>query len=134
MFEILRKSLTTGIVTTDYPLGPAAVSSQNRGRPEIDFGKWRDARPAADICPTGAITVDDAQGIRQAGLDLGKCIFCGLCADIDPAIRMTQDCELAATRRASLHLQARYRLKLDGSHAQLLDTPFGAREIGRAHV
>ena len=54
MFEIIRKSLATGVVTTDYPQTPAEVSSQARGRPEIDFAKWKDARPAVAACPTGA--------------------------------------------------------------------------------
>jgi Ni,Fe-hydrogenase III small subunit/formate hydrogenlyase subunit 6/NADH:ubiquinone oxidoreductase subunit I len=123
MFEILRKSLTTGIVTTDYPRHAAAVSAQNRGRPEINFTHWRDARPAAEVCPTGAIALQDKNGLRETELDLGKCTFCGLCAEIDPAIRMTQECELAATRRASLQARVRYRLNADGSHAELLQTP-----------
>src|SRR5690349_1289831 len=102
MFEILRKSLMTGIVTTSYPLVPAEVSSQARGKPEIDFTRWRDARPAAAVCPTGAIVCEDRNGVRQAGLDLGKCTFCGLCAEVDPAIQMTRECELASTRREAL--------------------------------
>jgi len=34
----------------------------------------------------GAISHEDANGRRIARLDLAKCIFCGLCAEIDPAI------------------------------------------------
>ncbi len=33
MFDILRKSLKTGIVTTAYPLSPAEVTSHAGGRP-----------------------------------------------------------------------------------------------------
>jgi Ni,Fe-hydrogenase III small subunit len=95
----------------------------NRGRPEVDFLKWRDARPAAEVCPTGAISVQDRGGVRQAELDLGQCTFCGLCAEVETAIRMTPDCELAATRRSALRQRARYRLQADGSHAELLDSP-----------
>src|SRR5438270_13706508 len=102
MLQILRKSFTTGIVTTDYPATAPAVSSQARGRPEIDFAQWKDAQPAAAICPTGAISFADNDGTRTARLDLGKCIFCGLCADVDAAIRMTNVCELAASQRESL--------------------------------
>ena len=123
MFDILRKSLATGVVTTDYPLAPPALSSQARGRPEIDFAKWRDARPAAQVCPTGAITCEDKDGIRTAGLDLAYCVFCGLCAEADPAIRMTTQCELATNCRAHLKTGARYKLRPDGTHDRLLDTP-----------
>ncbi len=55
MLNLLRKNLGTGIVTTRYPATPPEVSRAARGRPEIDWPKWADARPAAAICPTGAI-------------------------------------------------------------------------------
>jgi Ni,Fe-hydrogenase III small subunit/formate hydrogenlyase subunit 6/NADH:ubiquinone oxidoreductase subunit I len=120
MFEVLNKSLRTGVVTTRYPATPAEVSANARGRPEIDWANWRDARPAAKICPTGAIAFTDAAGERTASLDLAKCVFCGLCAEADQAIRMTNACELAANSRERLRSSARYRLKADGSHDGLL--------------
>jgi Ni,Fe-hydrogenase III small subunit/ferredoxin len=127
MFETLRQSLKTGIVTTRYPDTPAEVSRRARGKPEIDWPNWQDARPAAAVCPTGAIECCDESGTpaatRTATLDLGKCIFCGLCADVDPAIRMTPQCELAARSRQSLRHTARYRLNDDGTHQQLLAAP-----------
>jgi Ni,Fe-hydrogenase III small subunit/formate hydrogenlyase subunit 6/NADH:ubiquinone oxidoreductase subunit I len=121
MFEILRNSLNTGVVTTSYPQTPAEVSEFSRGRPEIDWKAWKDARPAARVCPTGAISCADANGVRTASLDLGKCVFCGLCADADKAIRMTNHCELAACSRQSLLSSARYRLKADGSHENMIE-------------
>src|SRR5438034_5584631 len=102
MFEILRKSLSTGVVTTSYPETPPEVSTSARGRPEIDWANWKDARPASAICPTGAISQEDGKGQRVARLDLSKCIFCGLCADVDKAIRMTNICECAARSRDEL--------------------------------
>ena len=111
MFDILRKSLATGVVTTDYPQTPAEVSSQARGRPEIDFAKWKDARPAVAACPTGALACEDSGGTRTVTLDLGKCTFCGLCAEADPAIRMTNVCELAARRKADLVTTAQVRTR-----------------------
>jgi Ni,Fe-hydrogenase III small subunit/formate hydrogenlyase subunit 6/NADH:ubiquinone oxidoreductase subunit I len=123
MFDILRKSLSTGIVTTDYPLAPAELSKSARGCPEIDFAQWRDARPAAAACPTGAISIEESHGTRRARLDLALCTFCGLCADVDPAIRMTGHCELATTRRETLRSEARYLLKRDGTHEKLISAP-----------
>ncbi len=118
MFEILRKSLATGIVTTDYPLAPAEVSNQARGRPEIDFANWKDARPAVAACPTGALACIDSGRTRAVTLDLGKCTFCGLCAEADTAIRMTNACELAARRTADLVTTAKYELGPDGAQAE----------------
>src|SRR5438128_279654 len=102
MFNILRKSLSTGVVTTAYPDAGPEVSTRARGRPEIDWANWKDARPGAKVCPTGAISYEDKEGQRLARLDLAKCTFCGLCAEVDQNIRMTNFCECAASRREAL--------------------------------
>lgn len=120
MFEILRKSLRTGVVTTNYPDAPADISKAARGKPEIDFANWKDARPAAAVCPTGAISYQDAGTRRDARLDLAQCIFCGLCAEVDKAIRMTNVCQCAARRRDNLVTTAAYNLNPDGTHARMI--------------
>src|SRR5438094_7620598 len=102
MFETLRQSLKIGVVTTSYPQTPPEVSSRARGRPEIDWANWKDARPGAAICPTGAINYEEFNGERIVRLDLAKCIFCGLCADVDDSIHMTNICECAARSREEL--------------------------------
>lgn len=123
MFEILRKSLTTGIVTTSYPEMPAEVAAHSRGKPEFDFADWKDARPAAAVCPTGAITCLEHDGSRAVTFDLASCTFCGLCADADNTIRMTNACELAAGSRNDLLTTARYELKPDGTQSRLSAGP-----------
>jgi Ni,Fe-hydrogenase III small subunit/ferredoxin len=123
MFDILRKSMATGVVTTTYPKTPAELSPQARGRPEIDFAKLKDARGAAAACPTNALACVDHAGHRCVTLDLAKCTFCGLCAEADPAIRMTNECELASTRKESLQVKVRYELGPDGAHRTLLTAP-----------
>ena len=123
MFEILRKSLRTGVVTTSYPETPVEISRFARGRPEIDWPQWKDARPAAAACPTGAISFQDAGERRNVRLDLAKCTFCGLCAEADKAIRMTNVCECAARRREDLVTEASYSLKPDGRHERLVGHP-----------
>ncbi len=134
MFNILRKSFATGVVTEGYPQAePGPEFGLLRGCPEIDFANWKDARAAVGICPTGAIACADSDGTRDATLDLGACIFCGLCADVDPAIRMTNRCELAARRPADLRTSAKYELNPDGTHRKLsLVSPSVHRdELGR---
>ncbi len=124
MFKILQKSFKTGIVTETYPKTPARVSAGFRGRPEFDFERWRDARPAAEACPTDAITVRDDGGSRQVTVDYGLCVFCGQCADVSPdgAVRVTREFELAARDRRDLVVAAEYALHPDGSHRQLTAT------------
>lgn len=123
MFEILRKSLTTGIVTTAYPRTPAELSVHARGRPEIEFANWKDARPAAAACPTGALACTDAGATRTVALDLGKCTFCGLCAEVDRAIRMASAFEPASRRRQDLITTAMYELQPDGTQQRLTNHP-----------
>ena len=124
MFKILQKTLATGIATVEYPDVPAVVSPHFRGRPEFDFASWSDARPAAEVCPTGAILVADADGRRRVRVDYGLCVFCGQCADVtaDGAVRVTTEFELATHHRASLILEAEYRLNPNGTHQQWLAT------------
>lgn len=120
MFEILRKSLATGIVTRPFPEPlPASAAGFARGRPEIDFASWKDARPAVAACPTGALGCSEKDGTREVVLDLGKCTFCGLCAEADPAITMSRQCELATRRRERLITRAVYELNAEGAQKRL---------------
>lgn len=121
MFKIIQKTIATGIVTTKYPDEPAQVSEHFRGRPSFAFEKWTDARPAAEICPTGAISVSDEDDSRKVTVDYGLCVFCGLCAGAssDQAVQITQEFEMASAHRRSLVLTAEYSLNTDGLHREL---------------
>src|SRR5258708_19629463 len=78
MFKILQKTVSTGIVTINYPAEPAKISEHSRGRPSFDFDKWKDARPAAEVCPTVAISLSDKGDSRKVTVDYGLCVSCGL--------------------------------------------------------
>jgi Ni,Fe-hydrogenase III small subunit/formate hydrogenlyase subunit 6/NADH:ubiquinone oxidoreductase subunit I len=121
MFKILNQTLKTGIVTIGYPDAPTVVSERFRGAPHFDFEHWRDARPAAEACPTEAISIVELDNSRRVTVDYGLCIFCGQCAEanIDGAVRITRQFELATKERRDLVLAAEYSLNLDGSHNQL---------------
>jgi Ni,Fe-hydrogenase III small subunit len=121
MFEIIRKSLATGIVTKQSPFdGGVPGSGFGRGRPQIDFANWKDAHPAVEACPTGALACNDSNLKRTVTLDLGKCTFCGLCSEADGTISMSRQCELPAQRREDLITTAVYRLGSDGSQIGFL--------------
>lgn len=126
MFNILQKTVRTGIVTVNYPAEPAKISEHFRGRPSFDFEKWKDARPAADVCPSGAISRCDQGHCRTVTVDYGRCVFCGLCAEAssDPAVQITREFELATSDRQNLVVTAEYTLNADGTHG-------GLREIHR---
>lgn len=121
MFKIIQKTIATGIVTTNYPDEPAQLSEHFRGRPSFAFEKWTDARPAAEVCPTGAISVCDEGDSRRVTVDYGLCVFCGLCAGVssDAAVYITQEFEMASADRANLILTAEYSLNTDRTHREL---------------
>src|SRR6266568_4976261 len=121
MFKILQKTIKTGIVTVNYPAEQAKISDHFRGRPNFDFEKWKDARPAAEVCPTGAISLSDKGDSRKVTIDYGLCVFCGLCAEAssDQAVCITQEFELATSDRSTLVLTAEYALNADRTHRGL---------------
>lgn len=124
MFRILRKTAQTGLVTIDYPDAPARLPENYRGAPTFDLANWRDPRPAAAVCPTGAISISESGATRKVQVDYGLCIYCGQCAEADPnrAIRMTRQCELAVRDRHDLVVAAKYQLGSDGSHREFIGT------------
>jgi Ni,Fe-hydrogenase III small subunit/formate hydrogenlyase subunit 6/NADH:ubiquinone oxidoreductase subunit I len=132
MFQILKQSVRCGTVTTNYPATVAMLPSHSRGAPAFDFAKWRDARPAAEACPAGAIGVSDAGRSRSVSVDYGRCIFCGECASApaDGAVTLTQNFELAATSRNQLVIAAEYELDADGTQRSLKQAP-SVEAIGR---
>jgi Ni,Fe-hydrogenase III small subunit/ferredoxin len=127
MFKILNKTLRTGIVTIGYPDAPATAPGRFRGAPQFNFEHWRDARPAAEACPTEAISIVDSDNSRRVTVDYGLCIFCGQCAEAnnDSAIAITQQFELATRQRGDLVLTAEFTLNSDGSHNHLREVQRG---------
>jgi Ni,Fe-hydrogenase III small subunit/formate hydrogenlyase subunit 6/NADH:ubiquinone oxidoreductase subunit I len=121
MFKILQQIARTGIVTSTYPNTPADLPETFRGKPVFDFAAWQDARPAAAVCPTGAISIVDSNDSRRVVVDYGLCIFCGLCVSDPPgdAVRMTQKFELAVRERGHLMVSVDYELYPDGTHRKL---------------
>lgn len=103
MLRILRASLRTGRVTTQYP--NQSYSEGCRSRPVVDPALCSLSGRCAGVCPSGAITVSQpSSDERRWQLDLARCLFCGLCEEACPrgAIKMTDDFELATRARDDL--------------------------------
>jgi len=130
MFHIFKKAAQTGLVTIGYPNAPAPISEHFRGAPSFEFAGWKDARPAAEACPTGAITMEDSENLRRVTIDYGLCIYCGQCAEADGsgAVKITREFELAARDRSDLIFTAEYPLEADGCQSALAGLRTGSLE------
>jgi Ni,Fe-hydrogenase III small subunit/ferredoxin len=123
VFKILKSTFEAGTVTQRYPNGPARLSPNFRGLPEIDWAELNDAKPAAEACPTGAISISDAGRSRTVELDFGRCILCGECEAASPeAVKLGGRFEAAVHERDHLKVTAEYALHHDGSQAALIRT------------
>ena len=128
MFHIFKNAAQTGLVTIGYPQAPAQITEHFRGAPSFEFPGWRDARPAAAVCPTGAIAVEDSAERRLVKVDYGLCIYCGECAGADSsgAVKITRDFELAVRERGDLVSIAEYPIEADGSQGELVGISKGS--------
>lgn len=129
MFKILKKTVETGLVTIGYPHEPARIPERFRGAPRFNFSAWRDARCAAEACPTGAIAIRDGDAARRVVVDYGLCTYCGLCVEAEPggAIEMTRHFELAALDRGDLIVTAEYELDSQGRQGELRELRYGTQ-------
>jgi formate hydrogenlyase subunit 6/NADH:ubiquinone oxidoreductase subunit I len=96
------RGLTGGRVTSRYPRQPERMPGGFRGRPVVHperldpESSWDEYMRA---CLPGAIRVSE-EGLT---LDLGRCICCGLCAEVPGgAFTMEPDFELAVRDREDL--------------------------------
>ncbi|MBS1856963.1 MAG: hypothetical protein JST11_16460, partial [Acidobacteria bacterium] len=125
MFKILKSTFDTGLVTIGYPDSAARIPANFRGAPRFDFARWPDPRPAAEACPTGALSVRDSGCSGIVTMDYGLCTYCGECAAADSsgAVRMTGEFELAALSRRDLVITAEY-----GAQGELIRLERGTLE------
>ena len=82
MLEWIYRGLSKRRITTRYPRQPEVPPPGFHGR--IDVASDAVASPeTTDVCPTGAISVDE---FGRVALDRGSCILCGECVRAAPKI------------------------------------------------
>ena len=104
MFEILRKTLKTGTVTTQYPNRPETAPEGFRGKPELFPEKCTYCGECVKACPPGVIWLNENNDGKSLALSYCGCIFCGRCEEVCPsdAVKLTREYELASKTKDDL--------------------------------
>ena len=104
-------ALKGGVVTLDYPLGPAPpVPERFRGKVEVDVDRCIGCGGCAQVCPARLIVLHDlGKDWRSIDIFRERCTYCARCEEVcqEGAIRMTHEFELATNDKADLtdHLE-----------------------------
>jgi Ni,Fe-hydrogenase III small subunit/ferredoxin len=135
MIDILGFRLRYGRQTVAYPEGPPRFPSRSRGRPAVIPERCRAAcTGCADACPTEAILDPGKASMR---VDLGRCTFCGDCAQACDrgALRFTDDHRLSMRSRDELVVSRDEPLlarALDGEMRRLFGRSLKLRQVSAA--
>jgi Ni,Fe-hydrogenase III small subunit/NAD-dependent dihydropyrimidine dehydrogenase PreA subunit len=87
--------------TVKFPKAEPSLPERFCGRPILDYAKCsNDCELCIDKCPTGALKKEN----NALTIDMGRCLFCGQCAQNCPAdaIKFSRDYRLAARTKADL--------------------------------
>ena len=100
MLKALIARLKQGFRTGKFPPAAPNLPPDFRGRPQIDddISPEEFAR-AQSACPVKGALFCDFEGAK---LDMGRCIFCGRCAEACDKIRFTKEYRLGVFNRADL--------------------------------
>ena len=104
MLKALVARFKEGCGTGAFPPAAPKLPPDFKGRPEIAADTTaEDVKAMRAVCP-----VADALFFRdgKASLDMGRCIFCGRCAEVCGKVRFTGEYRLGVFRRGDLIVKA----------------------------
>lgn len=100
ILKILLARLKQGFRTGQFPYSKPNLPDNFRGRPKIERGiSESEIATAANACPVKeALRFENGVGM----LDMGRCIFCGRCAEVCDKIHFTKEYRLGTFKRENL--------------------------------
>lgn len=104
MFKALVARFKEGCRTGKFPPAAPNLPPDFKGRPEVAADTTQDdVERMKAVCPVrDALAFIDG----KASLDMGRCIFCGRCAEVCPKVRFTKEYRLGVFRREDLVVHA----------------------------
>jgi Ni,Fe-hydrogenase III small subunit len=100
MLKALVARFREGCRTGAFPPSPPNLPPDFKGRPEISADTAaEDIDAMKAVCP-----VDDALSFNdgRACLDMGRCIFCGKCAEVCDAVKFGKEYRMAVMQKSDL--------------------------------
>lgn len=101
MFKVIKARLDQKYRTTKFPEIIPEMTDRYRGLPVIDSSRCiKECTACIDICPVDAVEKKSS----SIDIDLGKCIFCGKCAEVctENSISFSRDFSMAVNTRSDL--------------------------------
>ncbi len=134
MLKTLRARLLQGFRTTAYPSGPPpALPPRYLGLPIVHRVPCTAGCAACvEACPVEAIAVEAASG--RVALDIGRCLFCGVCAEVcgPQVLTFSQEFRMAASKRQALVITdhpPELAVELEGAVQRLLGRSLRLRQV-----
>ena len=104
MIKALIARFKEGLRTGKFPPAAPNLPPDFRGRPEIDPETTQaDVKAMQAVCPVPEALSHDG---KTACLDMGRCLFCGRCAEVCSKVRFTKEYRLGVFRRDELVVRA----------------------------
>ena len=129
MYNILKSRFLQGCRTLPFPVAQKSLPERFRGLPVLTAEPCpARCEQCQTVCPVQAIQTQEMQ------IDLGRCIFCGLCAEICPQkkITFTRDYSLGSRLREALLVRAGRRPSvqpLQGENYRLFHRSLKLRQV-----
>ncbi len=100
MFKVIKARLDQKYRTTKFPEIIPEMTDRYRGSCYRFVQVYKECTACIDICPVDAVEKKSS----SIDIDLGKCIFCGKCAEVctENSISFSRDFSMAVNTRSDL--------------------------------